>query len=96
MDWNAEQPTQALSQSGVNVTTLKAKILADVSLRSIIRGGFHNRLQFDEKNATEVESLKKDAEAEVRYEYTLRPILFHIDIEALSMPRPRSRSCSTA
>ena len=30
MDWNAEQPTQALSR-GVNVTTLKAKILADVS-----------------------------------------------------------------
>jgi peptidyl-prolyl cis-trans isomerase SurA len=52
------QLTQALNEGGINATTLRAKILVDMSWRYI------------------VESQKKGADAEVGYDYTLRPILF--------------------
>jgi peptidyl-prolyl cis-trans isomerase SurA len=52
------QLTQALNEGGIDATTLKAKILADISWRYI------------------VESQQKGAQAEVGYDYTLRPILF--------------------
>lgn len=80
-----EQLTQALNEGGVDATTLKTKILADMSWRYV------------------VESQKKGAEAEVCYDYTLRPILFlapggnaplmevrHKDADAL---RARFASC---
>jgi peptidyl-prolyl cis-trans isomerase SurA len=104
MHWSPEQLTQALNQGGVNATTLKAKILADMSWRYIIRGKFP--LQVDEKSVnTEVESQKKGAEAEVGYDYALRPILLLVpsgnapllearrqDADAL---RARFASCET-
>jgi peptidyl-prolyl cis-trans isomerase SurA len=57
MHFNPKQLTQALDVGGVNATTLKAKILADMSWQYI-------------------ERQKKDGEAHVAYDYTLRPIVF--------------------
>jgi peptidyl-prolyl cis-trans isomerase SurA len=77
MHLNADQLTQVLGQGGVNATTLKAKILSDLSWQYIIRGKFQYSLQVDEGSVnTEVEGQKKGGEADVGYDYTLRPILF--------------------
>jgi peptidyl-prolyl cis-trans isomerase SurA len=79
MHLNADQLTHALNQGGVNATTLKAKILADMSWQYIIRGRFQASLQVDEKTVnTEVESQKKGSADDVGYDYTLRPILFMV------------------
>jgi peptidyl-prolyl cis-trans isomerase SurA len=76
MHLSVDQLSETLKQGGVNAATLKAKILADMNWRYILRGKFHDPLQDDGKSVTEVESQKKGVEAEVFYDYTLRPILF--------------------
>jgi peptidyl-prolyl cis-trans isomerase SurA len=80
MHQSADQLTQVLGQSGIDAKTLKAKILADLSWQYIIRGKFQSDLQVDEKSVTnEIQSQKKGdgkGDAEVGYDYTLRPILF--------------------
>jgi peptidyl-prolyl cis-trans isomerase SurA len=86
-----ERVTQALNQSGVNISTLKAKILVDMGWQYVIRGKLESSLQVDEKRVNaEVESQKKSAEAEVTYDYTLTPILFLVpsgDAELLEARR---------
>jgi peptidyl-prolyl cis-trans isomerase SurA len=92
MHLNADQLTHALNQGGVNATTLKAKILADMSWQYIIRGRFQSSLQVDEKSInTEVESLKKGGADEVGYDYTLRPILFMVPTGNGSMIEARRK-----
>ncbi len=87
MHLSADQLTQTLAQSGIESKTLKAKILSDLSWQYIIRGKFQSSLQVSEKSVlNEVESQKKgdkdqkkgdkDKDADVGYDYTLRPILF--------------------
>jgi peptidyl-prolyl cis-trans isomerase SurA len=77
MHMSPEQLTQALNLGGVNVSTLKAKILTDLSWQYVIRGKLESSSQVDWKNINaEVESQTKGAEAEVTYDYTLTPILF--------------------
>jgi peptidyl-prolyl cis-trans isomerase SurA len=74
MHLRPEQVTQALNRGGVSAATVKAKILTDMSWRIVVRGRFHERLQVAQN--AEVESQKKGGQAEVTYDYTLRPILF--------------------
>ena len=80
MHQSADQLTQVLGQSGIDAKTLKAKILADLSWQYIIRGKFQSDLQVDEKSVSnEIQNQKKGdgkGDAEVGYDYTLRPILF--------------------
>ena len=87
MHLSADQLTQTLGQNGIDAKTLKAKILSDLSWQYIIRGKFQSSLQVSEKSVlNEVESQKKgdkdqkkgdrDKDADVGYDYTLRPILF--------------------
>jgi peptidyl-prolyl cis-trans isomerase SurA len=87
MHLSADQLTQTLAQSGIEAKTLKAKILSDLSWQYIIRGKFQSSLQVSEKSViNEVENQKKgdkdqkkgdkDKDADVGYDYTLRPILF--------------------
>jgi peptidyl-prolyl cis-trans isomerase SurA len=68
--FSAKQLTRALNEGGVNATTIKAKILADMSWQYIIR-----KFQVDEKSVN-TEGQKMGGEADVGYDYTLRPILF--------------------
>jgi peptidyl-prolyl cis-trans isomerase SurA len=77
MNKSPEQFTQAVNQAGVNAATLKAKILADMNWRYVVRSRFRaGRLQDDDKSINPgVESQRKGAEAEVAYDYALRPIL---------------------
>jgi peptidyl-prolyl cis-trans isomerase SurA len=76
MHWSPEQLTQALSEAGLNVDTIKAKILADMRWQSIIRGKFQQLAPLDEKHVTEVDSQKKGSDAEASYDYTFQGILF--------------------
>jgi len=72
-----EQLTQALSQGGVDASTLKAKIRSDTVWQNIVRGKFQGDLQIREKDILAVmQTDKKDEKDQVGYEYRLRPILF--------------------
>src|SRR5947209_296973 len=74
MRLTAEQLTQQLAKSGVNVATLKARIRADIAWPQLVRGRYQASLQIGEKDLlTAMESKPDDT---VGYDYTLRPILF--------------------
>jgi peptidyl-prolyl cis-trans isomerase SurA len=62
MHFSTKQFTRALDKLGVDATTVKHKILADISWQYII----HSKFQVDKKSVN------------VGYEYTLRPILFFV------------------
>ncbi len=69
-----EMLTQHLAKSGINVTTLKNRIRADIAWPQIVRGRYQQSLQIGEKDIlTAMESKPDDG---VGYDYTLRPILF--------------------
>jgi peptidyl-prolyl cis-trans isomerase SurA len=92
MGRTADQLTQVLAQSGIDSKTLKAKILADMSWQYIVRGKYQNSFNFndnavskeiEEQRKKESETPKKGdtgeakkGDADVGYDYTLRPILF--------------------
>jgi peptidyl-prolyl cis-trans isomerase SurA len=73
MHYSPQQLTQALAQSGIDASTLKSRIRADITWQQIVRGKFQASLQLSEKDII----LKADSkDSKVGYEYTLRPILF--------------------
>jgi peptidyl-prolyl cis-trans isomerase SurA len=49
MHWTAEQLTQSLAQSGVDASTLKARIRAEIAWTQIVRGKFASSLQIGDK-----------------------------------------------
>jgi peptidyl-prolyl cis-trans isomerase SurA len=69
-----EQLTQALAKAGINASTLKAKIKADMTWQQLVRGRFGSFLQVQEKDV--LVALEGKSEEAVGYDYTLRPILF--------------------
>ncbi len=76
---SADSLTQELAQKGINASTLKSRIRADLVWQQLIRGRYQSRLQLSDQ---EVVSLLKSKNIEDRdavgYDYTLRPILFLI------------------
>jgi peptidyl-prolyl cis-trans isomerase SurA len=77
MGQSAEQLTQSFAQKGVNVSTLKARIRADMVWEQLVRGRYQSRLQVSDKEI--LAQLDKPEERNaVGYDYTLRPILFLI------------------
>ena len=74
MRFTADQLTQQLARSGVNVSTLKARIKADIAWSHIVRGRYQASLQIGEKDILSAMETKSDDS--VGYEYTMRPILF--------------------
>jgi peptidyl-prolyl cis-trans isomerase SurA len=74
MRFTADQLTQQLAKSGVNVSTLKARIKADIAWSQIVRGRYQASLQIGEKDILSAMETKSDDS--VGYDYTLRPILF--------------------
>jgi len=69
-----EQLTQQLAKSGVNASTLKARLKADMTWPQLVRGRYQASLQIGDKDIlTAMESKSNDS---VGYDYTLRPILF--------------------
>jgi peptidyl-prolyl cis-trans isomerase SurA len=106
MHITADQLTQNLAQSGIDSKTLKARVRADLSWQTIIRGKFQSSLQISEKSVLDqIATEKKTEGGDVGYDYTLRPILFVVprgntalqesrrkDAEAL---RSRFTTCDT-
>lgn len=71
-----ENFAKSLQAAGVNPSTLKARLGADMVWAQIIRGKFQQNLQVGEKDIlAAMESRGKEGGA-VGYEYQLRPILF--------------------
>lgn len=77
-----DQLTQELAKSGVDASTLKARIKADLTWTVIIRGKFQSSLQVNEKTVlAEIKTIRKDDSADIGYDYTLRPVLLLVPHE---------------
>jgi peptidyl-prolyl cis-trans isomerase SurA len=77
MGQSGEQLTQNLGQKGVNSSTLKARIRADIVWQNLIRGRYQSRLQLSDKEIlNHLEAKKPEERDAVGYDYILRPILF--------------------
>ena len=74
MHKNAAELTQDLQKAGVEPTTLKSRIRADIVWQQLVRGRFSASLQPSDKDVEL--ALSKNAEnQETTTEYTIRPIL---------------------
>jgi peptidyl-prolyl cis-trans isomerase SurA len=73
MRMNADQLTQTLAKSGINATTLKQRIRADITWPQLVRGRYQSSLQIGEKDILTATDAKP--EDGIGYDYTLRPIL---------------------
>jgi peptidyl-prolyl cis-trans isomerase SurA len=68
------QLTEQLAKSGINASTLKARLKADMTWPQLVRGRYQASLQIGDKDIlTAMDSKSGDS---VGYDYTLRPILF--------------------
>jgi len=77
MDKSSDGLTQVLLQKGINASTLKSRIRADIVWNQLIRGRYRERLQLAESEVLAALTAKDpDARNAVGYEYVLRPILF--------------------
>ena len=73
MHKNAAELTQDLQKAGVEPTTLKSRIRADIVWQQLVRGRFSASLQASDKDVEL--ALPKNAENPETTEYTIRPIL---------------------
>jgi peptidyl-prolyl cis-trans isomerase SurA len=76
MHLTAEQLTAALAHAGIDASTLKARIRADISWQQIVRGKFQSSLQVRDKDVFAKLAKDDKEKKEVGYEYVLRPVLF--------------------
>jgi peptidyl-prolyl cis-trans isomerase SurA len=76
MRLTSDQLTQMLAKSGVNASTLKQRIKADITWPQLVRGRYQSSLQIGEKEIVTVADGKSDEGA--GYDYTLRPVLLLI------------------
>ncbi len=74
MRMTTDQLTQVLAKAGVNATTLKHRIRADIAWPQLVRGRYQTSLQVAEKDILTAATDAKGEES-VGYDYTLRPIL---------------------
>ena len=74
MRFTADQLTQSLAKSGVNVATLKARIKADLVWPQLVRGRYQASLQVADKDL--IPALEPKSDEGAGYDYALRPILF--------------------
>jgi peptidyl-prolyl cis-trans isomerase SurA len=76
---SSESFGQALIAQGISPEHVKIRIRADMGWQQIIRGKFQSNFQFRERDILDsLASGRKEGEAAVGYEYTLRPILLII------------------
>ena len=77
MQKSSEQLTQELAQKGINASTLKGRIRADIVWQQLIRGRYRERMQIpDSEVLSHLEAKKPEERDAVGYDYVLRPILF--------------------
>ena len=76
MRLNSEQLTQNLAKSGVNASTLKTRIKADLTWQNLVRGRFQSSLQLTDKEVlSAMEGKNIEDKDVVAYDYIMRPIL---------------------
>ena len=76
MRLNSEQLTQNLAKSGVNASTLKSRIKADLTWQNLVRGRFQSSLQLTDKEVlSAMEGKNIEDKDVVAYDYIMRPIL---------------------
>lgn len=70
--------TEQLAKSGINSSTLKQRIRAEITWNQIVRGRYQSTLQINDKDvlAKMEENKSSDESKMVGYDYTLRPIVF--------------------
>jgi peptidyl-prolyl cis-trans isomerase SurA len=73
MRLSGAQLTESLAKSGVNASTLKSRIRADLAWQQLVRGRYQSRLQLSDKELAET---VEEAEEAVGFDYVMRPILF--------------------
>jgi len=73
MRTTADQLTQMLAKSGLNASTLKSRIRADIAWQQLVRGRYQSELQIGEKDLLTTAATPDES---VGYDFTLRPILF--------------------
>ena len=74
---SSAQLTQQLAKSGINDSTLKARIRADIAWQQLVRGRYQSRLHTSDREVLSILESKSAEEREtVGYEYVMRPILF--------------------
>jgi peptidyl-prolyl cis-trans isomerase SurA len=77
MQRSADQLTKDLAQKGINASTLKARIRADIVWQQLVRGRYQSRLHVQDREIlNHLEAKNPEARDIVGYEYLLRPILF--------------------
>jgi peptidyl-prolyl cis-trans isomerase SurA len=75
MSQSADQLAAGLAQKGVNASTLKARIRADMVWEQLVRGRYQSRLQLSDSEI--LARLDKPEERDaIGYDYAMRPILF--------------------
>jgi peptidyl-prolyl cis-trans isomerase SurA len=77
MHKSADQLTQDLAKSGINASTLKSRIRAEMVWQQIVRGRYGASLQLSDREIDLAMQSKNVEEKEIAVtEYVLRPILF--------------------
>ncbi len=76
MRQTSAQLTENLGKSGVNASTLKARIKADLTWQNLVRGRFQSSLQLSDKEIlTAMEEKNIEEKDVVVYDYIVRPVL---------------------
>jgi len=73
---NAAQLTENLAKNGVNASTLKSRIRADIVWQGLVRSRYQSSLQLTDKDVLAAMEEKKIEEKDTAvYDYVMRPIL---------------------
>jgi peptidyl-prolyl cis-trans isomerase SurA len=76
MRLNAAQLTENLAKNGVNASTLKSRIKADIVWQGLVRSRYQSSLQLTDKDVLAAMEAKKIEEKDTAvYDYVMRPIL---------------------
>jgi peptidyl-prolyl cis-trans isomerase SurA len=77
MRLSGEQLTQSLAKSGINASTLKGRIRAELTWQQLVRSRYQSRLQLSDKEViSALPDDQKDEAADASFDYVMRPILF--------------------
>lgn len=74
---NITQFTQVLASRGIELGTIKSRLRADIAWNQLVRARYPATLQIEDSEVRDALT-KKDEEAAVAYDYSLRPIIFVI------------------
>jgi peptidyl-prolyl cis-trans isomerase SurA len=80
-----QQLAQQLASQGINMSTFRSRLQADIVWQQLVRGKYQASLQIRERDILTALDTRKDEKDKVGVEYTLRPVLF---VVAKGAPQP--------